>query len=154
MEREWTRPLKIMTKMSPVRGMERRSYERRIMFCWVRNNGMERIALTISESFPPPFKPWSEYYLLPKSFHAALQSAALSDEANSTSTRVDLDITELLESTEGETVFTPGYVDEGGKSTITATPIKQVIWQLKQGLMEDEDFMFISANGWNELEKA
>ena len=70
----------------------------------------------------------------------------------SSSTDLQLDLTQLVENVEGEEVV---VVDTGmnpdGTLRLAASGIKRKYWSIKDGLSEDEDFLFIHEDGWEKI---
>lgn len=119
------------------------------------NHVAVKTSLHRAESIPPPFNAFEVYYVLPKAFEQDLKALALSDaeaaiEAGPTD--LQLDLTSLVESVEGDEVYViqtaaqpDGYLRLGGSGK------KDQYWTLKDGLVEDEDFLFIHQTGWDKI---
>jgi hypothetical protein len=94
------------------------------------------------------------YYVIPRSFKTDLEALALSDSAARSASPSDLvlDLTNLVESVEGEEVVViDTKADAEGSRTLSVTGKKERYWTLKDGLSEDEDFLFIHEDGWMKI---
>lgn len=99
--------------------------------------GRAAAALT-PDSMSPTFQVGNTYYLLPKEFLTSFTQFALGDGA---SEPPELDLTVLQENT-AVSVYAPGR-DRAMKL--------QNFWPVREGLLEDEDFVFIGPEGWDKL---
>jgi len=106
-------------------------------------------------AIPPPFKQYHTYYIIPRSFKDDLQALALSDDEIKTaasSTDLQLDLRELVESTEGDEVSTISTrEDDEANRFLTPLVKSRLYWTIKDGLSEDEDFFFIHEKGWKKI---
>jgi ubiquitin carboxyl-terminal hydrolase 4/11/15 len=99
---------------------------------------------------PPPYEPYRRYALIPTSLTKQLQAAAFQP----TVAAVELDMSSLVQDTEGEEVrviATREDLDGPGFFLHHMEPRKERMWKLKAGLVEDEDFIYISEEGWNKI---
>lgn len=96
---------------------------------------------------PPPYDDFRRYALIPTSLTKQLQAAAFqSDGAD-----VELDMSSLVENVQGEEIFVISTLDSEGKPSLHHTAEKQRVWKLKAGLSEDDDYTYISEEGWNKV---
>lgn len=96
---------------------------------------------------PPPYDDFRRYALIPTSLTKQLQAAAFqSDGAD-----VELDMSSLVQDVQGEEIFVISTLDSEGKPSLHHTAEKQRVWKLKAGLSEDEDYTYISEEGWNKV---
>lgn len=95
-------------------------------------------------ALPPPYTERSTFYLIPKSYLRDLSQHALDGGEG---TPPSLDITPLVACTTPTelTALIPGHESE---------PQKQLFWRLRDGLQEDEDFIYVGSMGWEALVKA
>lgn len=109
----------------------------------------------VSGAIPPPFSPNDLYYVVPKSFKADLEALALNAQETKTEasqTDLQLDLTPLVESLEGEDVSVILGTDApDGSQRLSAMAKKQRFWTLKDGLSEDDDFIFVNEDGWTKI---
>lgn len=67
-------------------------------------------------------------------------------------TDLQLDLTPLVESVEGEEVLVINTVlSSEGSYVLDISAKKQRFWTLKDGLSEDDDFLFVNGDGWNKI---
>jgi ubiquitin carboxyl-terminal hydrolase 4/11/15 len=106
---------------------------------------------------PPPFVPYSRYYLLPKNILTAISKLALggASREDGEGTEVKLAATSLVqEGDEGEEIaVVTSEVGEDGKLELVVpkTVITEKLWRLKAGLEEDTDFVYITEETWKKL---
>ena len=98
---------------------------------------------------------WERYFLLPASLLNTLKILALDRPSTSKSgvgisdLRIDLSL--LIKDQEGEEVFIiETEVSSTGRSLVPEGR-RDRIWPVKDGLLENEDFVFVSSEGWNKL---
>jgi hypothetical protein len=60
----------------------------------------------------------------------------------------------LTEDIDGIDLLAPRVEKVNGKLTLTSKAERVKIWNVKQGLVEDEDFKFVSADGWDMLTRS
>lgn len=111
--------------------------------------------LSAAESIPPPFNAYEVYYILPKAFEQDLKALALNDAETKTEaapTDLQLDLTGLVESVEGDDVYViQTAAQSDGFLRLAGNAGKERFWTLKDGLVEDEDFLFIHQSGWTKI---
>lgn len=112
--------------------------------------------LILAESIPPPFIDFNVYYIIPKSFEKDLKALALSDAETKTDaapTDLQLDMTGLVESVHPEQVHVIQTTAVPDGSLTLGGPYKEAesYWTLKDGLVEDDDFLFIHQSGWEKI---
>ena len=102
---------------------------------------------------PPPFNDYYRYALIPTSLVKQIKSAAFESATN-----VQLDMSSLV-ADEGQEVHVmePGEEElpSGEKARYPQHKAKkEKVWTLKKGLQEDEDFTYITEEGWNKVTAA
>lgn len=111
----------------------------------------------MSGSIPPPFTVADVYYIIPKSFERDLKALAHSDaetKTEATPTDLQLDMTDLVESIEPDQVhvFQSSSVPVAAPGgTVPEHKKAEPYWTLKDGLVEDDDFLFIHQSGWTKI---
>jgi hypothetical protein len=108
----------------------------------------------LAGAIPPPFKPYHTYYIVPRSFKKDLEALAMGDDEITAASPTDLqlDLTELLESVEGQEVITISTrEDDDGNRFPTPLGTKGSYFTIKDGLSEDEDFLFVHEKGWKKI---
>ena len=93
----------------------------------------------------PPFPPWTQYYLVPSSLIDKIRHLALGSDSKDAfdpkDVKIDLSDIAHLEADElYMTTNPPEWKVE-----------KTAFWHLREGAIETEDYMFISAAGWEKL---
>lgn len=63
-------------------------------------------------------------------------------------------MTPLLADTQGEEVYVISQCGAPGNTYLCDQAEKEMVWRLKEGQVEDEDFFFITEDGWNALASA
>jgi ubiquitin carboxyl-terminal hydrolase 4/11/15 len=122
----------------------------------VSNHGQELRDCTHGPgSIPPPFNQYDAYYIIPQSFKADLTALAMNDDETkiaSSSTDLQLDLKALVENVEGEEVVViETGMNPDGTRCLVGTGKKHRYWTIKDGLSEDDDFLFIHEDGWNKI---
>lgn len=111
--------------------------------------------LISTENIPPPFTAYNTYYVIPKSFEQDLKALALNDAETKTEaspTDLQLNMKDLVETVEGEEVYVlQTWEQPDGTSALGGDLKKDVFWNLKDGLVEDDDFLFIHQTGWDKI---
>jgi hypothetical protein len=106
-------------------------------------------------AIPPPFAPFETFYIVPRSFKADLEALALNtveSKTDASPTDLQLDLTSLVENTDGEEVHVIQTNEAAdGTRKLVATSKKERFWTLKDGLSEDDDFLFVHATGWTKM---
>ncbi|EIW72145.1 hypothetical protein TREMEDRAFT_36466 [Tremella mesenterica DSM 1558] len=130
-------------------------YDQLLGMCHIPSEDDETLT-NVTASFPPPYATARTYHIIPKKLFNTLQTLALGDPASSKSpvspSDLKIDLTELIEDIEGQEVFTLYNDTIGSPSTrMTFKGTKTRIWQLKDGLLEQDDFIYVSAEGWGKL---
>lgn len=109
----------------------------------------------MSEAIPPPFKPYHTYYIIPRSFEKDLKALALGDNDTKTEeapTQLDLDMGGLYSEVHGPEFTTiQTREDDDGKRYLTPLGKKGEFFEIKDGLSEDEDFLFVNEKGWKKI---
>jgi len=110
-----------------------------------------RTKLIHSATIPPPFNVWERYYIIPPSINDTLKlSLDLARKESLSSPRIDL--SGLVQDADGELVRVIGTaVDSNGTRTLSNTGQEERLWSIKEGLVENTDFMFVSEAGWNHI---
>ena len=104
---------------------------------------------------PPPFILWDRYYIVPASLLNTLKILAHDDptmsksDAGTSDLRLDLSL--LLKEDRGEEVFLIDTKHSAGQNSLGPGGRKEMIWTVKDGLVENEDFIFVSSQGWDKL---
>lgn len=109
-----------------------------------------------SASIPPPFIEFNVYYIIPKSFERDLKALALNDAENKTDatpTDLQLDMTGLVENVEADQVHVIQSAPTSDNAPAIGGEYKKAesYWTLKDGLVEDDDFLFIHSSGWDKI---
>lgn len=112
--------------------------------------------LTVAGHVPPPFTPWASYYIIPTFLFNALKTFAQHDSATSKSddsaSHLKIDLSRLLKDPEGMELHVPQTsTSTDGRSTFTGYTKLERVWQVADGLVEGEDFMFVDEEGWDKL---
>ena len=103
-----------------------------------------RTELTEQAEISPPFAPWTLYYLIPSAFVDAIKHLALGTESKDSTGDLKLDLSPLVRSAEAEEVY---VTTSPSNWTLQKTPF----WHLKEGLVETDDFMYITEAGWKSI---
>ena len=84
-----------------------------------------------------------------------LKTLALDDPSTSKSavaaSDLRIDLSPLLKDPQGQEVYIISTESSGGKTVLLPKWRKDRVWAVKDGLTENEDFVFISTLGWDKL---
>jgi hypothetical protein len=85
----------------------------------------------------------------------ALKTVAL-DDPSSSKTGVEtsdlcIDLTPFLKDEQGEEVYVIETEDLSDVTSLVPKGKKKRIWAVKDGLLENDDFVFVSSDGWQKL---
>ena len=101
----------------------------------------------------PPFKAWEKYYIIPASLLENLKILAMGESGKTSASplNVEMDVTPLLDDPQDEVdsrLWQIDTVKSGDKTELGTSMHQEPIWGVKPGLVENEDFVFISEEGW------
>ena len=99
----------------------------------------------MSGASPPPFNNYDRYALIPASLSKQIKTAAYGDGAD-----VTLDMSLLVEG-QGQEVYVIDTVGQTGDKSLHHVAKKEHVWKLKPGLQEDDDYVYISHEGWDKI---
>ena len=96
---------------------------------------------------------YQRYYLIPRTFERELKELAYGSESDGSAFRpLQLDMAPLVQSLKGqETMAIQTAIGGDGEAKLEAIGSRSRVWKLKEGLSEDEDFMYLSEEGWEKL---
>lgn len=106
-------------------------------------------------ALPPPFDLFKRYYIVPTEVLDTVKSLAhggsgSKDAAEGSLPRLDL--SKLIADPAGQSVYTiTTELDASGKADLTEKGREEILWQVRAGLVEDEEFKFVSEAGWKLL---
>ena len=94
--------------------------------------------------------------MFPKKLFTTLQSLALAEPGSSkdsvSSADLKIDLSELLADPTGIEVISSYSLPQTDVPLRTeSNGVKTRLWPMKDGLLEQEDFLFVSATGWNKM---
>ena len=99
--------------------------------------------------------PWETYYIIPSSILETIKTLALdptSSKDGQSASSFRIDISGLVKDEPPQKVQMIQTQQFADGSTVPLAQAEEIsVWSIKDGLIEDEDFMFISADGWNNL---
>jgi hypothetical protein len=158
---------------------EREKYREQYNQLLGRSNVLTKLDTMLMRSaglLPPPFRIWGKYYIVPASLLSTLKTLALDDASKSSVSPSDLriDLSSLLKDGTFEPVAAgaAGGALAGRKSVEEVFSIgsglnrstggdarelrpfegrKEKLWSVKEGLVENEDFLFVPMGAWNLL---
>jgi ubiquitin carboxyl-terminal hydrolase 4/11/15 len=100
----------------------------------------------------PPFDDWSLVYIIPSTILSELKALAFGDSQDTTTSLPKIDLTSLIKDADGEEVIVIGATrTTEGKGKLDPNGSKTLVWSVKDGLVENDDFMFISEEGWKNI---
>jgi len=123
--------------------------------CWVSSlpccPDHYTLSLTLIATIPPPFAQWERYYIIPSTIIETLKHSFDPDQKETISAP-RLDLSGLVSNAEGERVrVICTEAGENGKHTLALRSKDELLFTIKDGLVENSDFMFVSEEGWNNI---
>ena len=121
-----------------------------------KSNGVHTQQELTSGCLPPPFELYKRYYIVPNEARDAITVQASvgagSREKSGDGTVHRLDLSKLILEPAGERVYTIATeIDSSGRNVLGDKGSNETLWRVQPGLVEDEDFKFVSEQGWRLL---
>ncbi|ORY31587.1 hypothetical protein BCR39DRAFT_558054 [Naematelia encephala] len=103
-------------------------------------------------SIPPPFEQWKPFYLVPATLLNSLKSLGYQDAKSSAEpSDLKLDLTKLVKDPTGEEIWVSQTEVVDDKAVPKGEARLQKFWHVAEGLVENDDFIFVSESGWQKL---
>lgn len=100
----------------------------------------------------PPFTTWDRYYVIPADIITTLKALAFDiskDPSPMTTPRINL--APLLKDEQGEDMYVMETVKRGESTVLVPRGKLETVWSIKAGLIENDDFTFVSSHGWKSI---